>query len=198
MTSDRSLRHLGMVLWITVVWLALWGDLSLANLLGGVLVAVLLLSVVSLPDWAEPVRRINLVATARFAVVFARDLWVATLEVAQQVFWPVARLRPAVLEVQLESRDPGLLSLVANTITLTPGTLTLEVDAGRGLLYVHLLHLQDGTADDVVEQARATERLGARVLGIDLATPPGGAAPDATGAPQGDAARRPDDGKERP
>ncbi len=160
-------RRLAMAAWITLVWLALWGDLSAANVLGGVLVSALVLSVARLPARMTS-HRIAVLPALRYAARFVRDLCVATAEVARQVFWPIARLRPAVLAVPMRSPDPGLLALVANTITLTPGTLTLEADAERPMLWVHLLHLEEGGEAKVVEQARALEQLGARVLGVDL------------------------------
>jgi multicomponent Na+:H+ antiporter subunit E len=163
------LRRLPMVVWITAVWIALWGDLSWGNLLGGILIALLVLTAVRLPA-TDTARRIALLPALWYFLLFLRDLSVATLEVARQVFWPIDRLRPAVLEVPLVSTDAGLLSLVSNSITLTPGTLTLEVDEETGTLWVHLLHLEEGGESDVVEQALALERLGARVLGIDLDT----------------------------
>jgi multicomponent Na+:H+ antiporter subunit E len=167
-------RRLPTVAWITLVWLALWGDLSVGNVLGGVLVAALVLAVVPLPA-QESRHRLSLVASLRYLVVFLRDLTVATAQVARQVFWPVDRLRPAVVEVRLGSRDPGLLSLVANTITLTPGTMTLEVDPERGVLWVHALHLEDDDeAEKIVEDARGLERLGARALGVPVPDDDGG------------------------
>ncbi|GAB2692860.1 Na+/H+ antiporter subunit E [Thalassiella azotivora] len=180
-----------MVLWITAVWLALWGDLSVGNVLGGVAVAVLLLWAVRLPERRAPRRRVSLPALAVYAVLFARDLWVATLEVARQVFWPVDRLRPAVVEVPLAGRDPGLLSLVANTITLTPGTLTLEVDAGTGRLWIHLLHLEGDDVEEVVATTRQLERRAAAVLRVDLDAQPGAGTGD-TVRP-GDAAPGPEE-----
>lgn len=176
-------RHVGMVAWVTAVWIALWGDLSVGNLLGGIGVAVLLLWAVRLPERDAPRRRVSLPALAAYSAWFARDLWVATLEVARQVFWPVSRLRPAVLEVPLLSRDPGLLSLVANTITLTPGTLTLEVDARTGQLWIHLLHLEEGGAEEVIATTRTLERRAAKVLRVELDAQP----PDGSRTPEEDA-----------
>lgn len=174
------LRALPMAVWVTAVWVALWGDLSWANLVGGMLVAALVLVVVPLPRGHRP-RRAALGPSLRYAARFARDLTVATWEVSRQVFWPVERLRPAVLAVPLRSRDPGLLSLVANTITLTPGTLTLQADRESATLFVHVLHLEPGQADDVIGQAQGLERLGARAMGIDLdAGPPPRAATGGT------------------
>jgi multicomponent Na+:H+ antiporter subunit E len=155
------------VAWIILVWVALWGDLSWANLVGGALVGLLVLAAVRVP-LATGRRRVAPGPALRYAVVFARDLTVATAEVARQVFWPVRRLRPAILAVPLRSADPGLISLVANSITLTPGTLTLEADEERRMLWIHVLHLAEGEADAVIGQAQDLERLGARVLRVDL------------------------------
>ncbi len=155
---------------LVVVWVALWGDLSWANVVGGVLVASLVLAVGG-PGRDGPVRRPGWGAVARYAAEFARDLVVATWEVARQVFWPVSRLRPAVVAVPLRSADPGLLALVADSITLTPGTLTVEADDASSTLWVHLLHLPEDGVDDVVAQVQHLEDVGARALGVALPEP---------------------------
>jgi multicomponent Na+:H+ antiporter subunit E len=175
-----------MAAWITLVWLALWGDLSPANVLGGVLVSALVLTIARLPGRMTS-HRVAVLPALRYAALFVRDLCVATAEVARQVFWPIARLRPAILAVPMRSSDPGLLALVANTITLTPGTLTLEADAERSMLWVHLLHLEEGEKGQVVEAVRALEQLGARALGVDL---------DARTSSEGLAAGRPAAGRQ--
>lgn len=168
------------VAWVTAVWVALWGDLTPGNVIGGALVACAVLAAVRLPV-TTGVRRVAPGPTLRYAAAFSRDLVVATAEVARQVFWPVARLRPAIVAVPLRSGDPALVSLVANSITLTPGTLTLEADEDRRMLWVHVLHLPDGEGEDVIRQAQDLERLGAQVLRVDLGPhgvadgPPGGA-----------------------
>jgi len=185
------LRRPGRLVWLVLVWFALQGDLSWANLVAGVLVGLGVLLAVPPAVRAHPSRIAPLPALGYLAV-FGRDLVVATLEVAVQVFWPVARLRPAVLEVPLGTRDRALVALVSNTISLTPGTLTIEVDVDRGLIWVHVLHLADrpGAAEDVVEQARALVRGGARVLGVDLDAGLG-AATDGAADAGGSAARAP-------
>jgi multicomponent Na+:H+ antiporter subunit E len=160
-------RQLPTVVWITLVWVALWGDVSWANVLSGLVVAAFLLLAVRLPP-RDTTYRISPLPALRYMLQFARDLTVATAEVARQVFWPVHRLRPAVVEVPMAGTDPGVLALVANSITLTPGTMTLDVDEHRGLLWVHVLHLKEGGIEDLVEQARALERLGAQALGVNL------------------------------
>lgn len=155
---------------LALLWVALWGDLSWANLVGGALVALVVLSVGG-PGRDGPIRRPGWGAVARYAAEFARDLVVATWDVARQVFWPVSRLRPAVVAVPLRSDDPGLLALVADSITLTPGTLTVEADDVSSTLWVHLLHLPEGGVDAVVAQVQHLEDVGARALGVALPEP---------------------------
>lgn len=164
-------RYVPTVVWIVLVWLALWGDLSWGNVVGGVLVAVFVLVAVRLPA-REVTYHLSVVAGLVYLGRFARDLVIATAQVSRQVFWPVERLRPAVLEVPMRGTDPLVLALVANSITLTPGTMTLDVDERRGLLWVHVLHLEEGGDAELVTAARSLEELGARALGVELRAAP--------------------------
>lgn len=142
-----------MVGWLTVVWVGLWGSLSWANLLGGLVISVAL--VVLLPLTEVPVRRVvHLRALLRFVGVFVYDLFSASLQVTLIVLRPRLRLRQAVLAVRVRSASDGLLTLLADTISLTPGTLTLEVDRPRSTLYVHVLDI--GPGEDAVERMRSS------------------------------------------
>lgn len=140
------------ILWLTAVWVGLWGSLSVANLLGGLAVAVVLLALLPLPE--VPSRGVvRPLAVLRFLGAFAVDLVRASLQVIVQVLRPRNQLRQAVVAVEVVGASDQLLTLVGNAISLTPGTLTLEVDRQRRVLYVHLLQLD---ADrDAVERVRA-------------------------------------------
>ena len=160
-------RRSGTVVLLAVVWVALWGDLSVGNALTGLVLGAAVLVLAPLPGQQGP-RRLRTGAAVRYSLHFLRELVTATAEVARQVFWSLGRLRPGVVRVPLRTSDPGLVSLVANTITLTPGTLTLEVDLERRTLWVHALHLPDGSGDGVVESAHRLEELGAAALRVHL------------------------------
>jgi len=160
-------RRLPAVLWIAVVWVALWGDVSWANVLGGLLAGAVLVTLVPLPPSRGGYRVAPWPALV-LLVRFLRDLAVATWQVSVQVFWPLQRLRTGIVLVQLAGRDPAVTTLVANFITLTPGTLTLEVDEDGGRLWVHCLHLDEGHEQDIEDDARDVERLAARMLGVRL------------------------------
>ena len=133
--------------WLVLVWVLLWGGLTLANVVGGVLVAGLLLLVVPRPavadaapgDGDRPV--IRPVAALSLAAWFSWKLVSANVTVAIAALRPPATsgIRTAIVAVALPGCPPGIVTLVANIITLTPGTLTMEVDAGSPVVYVHEL-----------------------------------------------------------
>ena len=108
-------------------------------------------------------------ALVRFALRFALDLVRASIEVALLVLQPRKPLRQAVVAVPVRGASDRLLTLLANTISLTPGTLTLEVDRPSSTLYVHALNVPPGP--DGVDRLRGdilrTERLAILALGSE-------------------------------
>lgn len=86
---------------------------------------------------------------ARLAVAFGRDLVVSSLQVTRAVLSPTPPVRPRFVLVPLaHARSDIEITLVANYITLTPGTLTVDVSPDRSTLLVHAL-LAGETGEDV-------------------------------------------------
>ncbi len=155
-----------MIAWLTVVWVGLWGSLTPANVLGGLAVGagvVALLPLTKVPSQGL----VRPLALLRFLAFFGFDLVRASLSVVALVLRPRLELRQAVVAVPVRGASDRLLTLLANAISLTPGTLTLEVDRPRATLYVHVLDVGDGP--DAVERVRASilrvERLAILAVG---------------------------------
>ena len=79
----------------------------------------------------------------RYLLVFLRELLIANARVAWEVVTPGLTLQPAIIRVPTRTRTAWERTMLANTITMTPGTLTLEVDEISGDLYVHSLYVDD-------------------------------------------------------
>lgn len=162
----RLTRHGPLLVWLTLVWTALWGSFTAANLLGGVLLAGALLLLLPLPE-VPAQGRVRPLALARLLLAFLGALVTASADVVRLVLRRRGRLRQAVVAVPVVATSDRLLTLLANAVSLTPGTLTLEVDRPRSVLYVHVLDI--GTADDAVEAVRGSisrlERLAILALG---------------------------------
>lgn len=142
-----TVRRVLLVLWLAGVWELLWGGTWLPNALGGVLVGIVLVAVLTPAGRAfRSTHRVGVrpLAAVRFAVVFLFEVARANVIVAWQVAtWRSQRFREAVLAVPTQLRSPGLVTLLADCVSLTPGTLTLDTDPDRHVLYIHALHIDD-------------------------------------------------------
>lgn len=129
---------------MVVVWVALWGDLSVANLLGGVAVAAGLLLVFPSAglERSVPLRPLE---ALRYASFFSWALVKSNVAVAWAVVQPGRVVREGVLAVPLQSNSDLLTTIFANSVTLTPGTLSLDVGSTPegSVLYVHQLDVDD-------------------------------------------------------
>ena len=83
---------------------------------------------------------------ALYVVVFVKDVVVANLDVAYRVLAPSMPIEPAVIEVPLRVETDVAVTTIANSITLTPGTLTMDYDDGRNALSVHAIDGRDPAA----------------------------------------------------
>lgn len=138
---------------LAIAWVGLSGSFEAANLAFGLLVGVLVHGLtapasVGIRPWGP--RRMW--AISRLAVFFAWQLVLANVRVAAAVLGPVGRLRPALVAVPLEAATDAEIAMLANMITLTPGTLSVEVSPDRRTLYVHTIQLEgsaDATRDEI-------------------------------------------------
>ncbi|QLG29402.1 Na+/H+ antiporter subunit E [Halorarum halophilum] len=90
-----------------------------------------------------------------YLLTFLKELLVANVEVARVVLSPSMPIRPAVVEVPLRVESDAAITTIANSLTLTPGTLTMDYDADANALYVHSIAADD--PDDVLEPIRKWE-----------------------------------------
>jgi multicomponent Na+:H+ antiporter subunit E len=163
-----SVRLPALVIWLTLVWALLWGDLGLASLLSGLGVAVFVV-LVARPSGVHGIQLTSFhpVAAVAFLGYFLVQLVKSNIQVAWEVITPGSNVNRAIIAVPLHVATDGLVTLVGNTITLTPGTLTVDVRGGGAgeppVLYVHVLHFTD--VDDVRRGVLTLERLVVRAFG---------------------------------
>lgn len=126
--------------WLVLLWLGLWGEVDVAAVVGGVVVAAAV--VLAFRGAApRPVGRFRPLRALRYLGYFLYKLVEANLVVAWEVVTPGSRINEGIVAVPVKGASDAVISLVANSISLTPGTLTLEVHRDPATLYVHVLHL---------------------------------------------------------
>lgn len=135
----RLLPHPLLSAILLVIWLLLVNELSIAHLLLGTLLgwAVPLYTARFWPDRVHVRRPLVLL---RFLAVVLYDILVANLAVARLILGRQERLQPAFVVMPLALRSELAISLLANTISLTPGTVSTYLTADRSCLIIHSLH----------------------------------------------------------
>lgn len=127
---------------LALAWAFAVGDLSASSLAAGFLLGWAALWLGGGLLGSRPYTR-RLVKIVEFAAFFARELLVANLRVARDVLTPKHYMRPAILAVPLDAQTDVEIVLLANLISLTPGTLSLDVSPDRRILFVHSMYTED-------------------------------------------------------
>lgn len=127
---------------LALAWLALTAKFSPANLLLGFVVGYLFLWY-SQPAMGGARYFAKLRIAVMFVLFFLWELSRANLKVAFDVLTPRHRMVPGVIAIPLDARTDAEITLLANLITLTPGTLSLDVSTDRRVLYVHAMYIDD-------------------------------------------------------
>jgi multicomponent Na+:H+ antiporter subunit E len=159
------LHQLPLIVVLVILWMLLWGNVSWLNLVTGLALAIFVTRVFYLPP-VELTGRLHPWHLAVFLANFSWQLVTASFQVAAQAFAPKPVTRNAVIGVQLFTRSDLIMTLTAIALSLIPGSLVLEADREKSVLYLHVLNTP--TMDDV-EKARAQvlliERRIVRALG---------------------------------
>jgi multicomponent Na+:H+ antiporter subunit E len=130
---------------LALLWAAVTAEFTLYNLLVGAVLGFLVLFVTR-PLIGETRYFHRPFITAGFLLFFIRELVVSSLKVAYEVITPGFRMRPGVVAVPLEVKTDAEITLLANLITLTPGTLSLDVSSDKRVLYVHAMYVTNAEA----------------------------------------------------
>ena len=127
---------------LAVAWMLLVGKIDAGTFLEGVIVSYLILWVASpVLGGRRYFRKIPL--AIRFIFYFIKELLLANLKVAWDILTPRHHMRPGIVAVPLEARSDIEITLFANLLTLTPGTLSLDVSSDKKVIYVHALYVDD-------------------------------------------------------
>lgn len=127
---------------LAVVWLLLNNSFAPGQAVLGLLFGWTI-PTFTLAYWPERVRIRRPLVLLRFCAVVLADILVANLRVAWLILGGPHRLRPAFVTVPLDVKNDLAISLLANTICLTPGTVSARLSADRSVLLVHALDAAD-------------------------------------------------------
>lgn len=127
---------------LALVWTAVTGSFSFANFVFGFLLAAFGIYLVREQTGAEPYF-LRLFRVVRLIILFIKELVKSASKVAITVLSPNMELKPGFVAYELKVTSDMEITLLANLITLTPGTLSVDVSEDRRLLFIHALDCSD-------------------------------------------------------
>lgn len=142
---------IGINIVLTLVWAALLGSIDFATLASGFVVsyAILFLIYRGQPEarnyFSKPPKVIA------FVLYYLKELVKSNLIIAADILTPKHHMKPGVIAIPIRVETDIEITLLANLITMTPGTLSLDVSEDRKTLYVHAMYIHDLEAlrDDI-------------------------------------------------
>lgn len=132
---------------LALLWAAITDGFTLPNLMLGGAIAALALWIVR-SRIASPLLFRKMRRFVSLAGLFFYELWLSGVRVALLVMRPDmhAHLSPGIIAFPITAKSDGEIALLANLITLTPGTLSVDVSEDRKFIYVHALDVPDKQA----------------------------------------------------
>lgn len=174
-----ALRIPAMMAWLTVLWVLLWGQVTFANVLGGVAVAAGVVLFARLDSASLRPTHFRPWWALRYVATLGWQLFVSNIRLAYEILTPGDGTHTGIIAVPIRGGSDAVVNLVANSITLTPGTMTIDVkrhDVDNGVpvdeleagatLYVHGMYTKDVEAvrHDVLRlEALALHAFGSRI-----------------------------------
>jgi len=159
------------VVGLTAVWVMLWDDFSVANTVSGVLVAGLLLVVFPTSRRILRARPIVIrpLAVLRLAGYILSQLVISNVRVAREGVAPRQRIRTGIIACRLRTTPPGMITLSADILEISPGTMIVDARSEPPTLYVHFLMLREPL--EARHEVAHLERLVLRAFGADTDVP---------------------------
>jgi multicomponent Na+:H+ antiporter subunit E len=159
------LMLLPFMLWLILLWMLLWHQFTPLALVTGILVAIFVTRVFRLPT-VELVGRVNVWYALVFIVLFGGAVVMGAISVAIQVFDFRRQPGAAIVEIPLRYADDIVTTHVAVTASLIPGSLVVESDRDRRILYLHVIGLRNrADVDAFREEVLRWERRIVRAVG---------------------------------
>ncbi len=140
---------------LALVWVGLTGELTLATFVVGLLLGVIIINLFG--KRTLTVLKLNIrhiIPLIQLFFIFLFELLMANLTVLAKVFSPKLNIKPGIIKVPVEVEGPFWITTLANMITLTPGTLTVEVSPDNKYFYVHCLNIDN--EDSIVSDIKGT------------------------------------------
>ncbi len=131
---------------ISMIWAFLHTSYTASDFLVGFVLGAILICLFSSTTDQHSFYLVRVCRILKLALIFLIELVKACFQVLYQVLQPELKIKPGIIKMDISLESPEEIALLANMITLTPGTLTVEVAHDNKALYIHTLVIDDAHA----------------------------------------------------
>lgn len=131
---------------LALVWAMLTGSFAAGSLMAGFIFGYLVLAFVARLSGQATTYSRKIPEVIRFTFFYVWELIQSNLRVAYEVLTPTHHMKPGVIGLPLDATTDAQITMLANLITMTPGTLSLDVSNDRRMLYIHAMYMEDEDA----------------------------------------------------
>lgn len=155
----RATLRAWVLFWLMLVWILLWGTLSAANIISGLAIALVITLLLPLP--VVPIEgRVHPLSLLRLVTTVGYYLMLSSVQVAWLAIKPGPPPLSAVLRAHVAVKSDLVLALAVNIFNIIPGSIVLEIDQARRMLYMHVLDVgSDRAVNQFYRQVAQVERL---------------------------------------
>lgn len=153
----RLYPHPYLTLLLILTWMLLVNGWALGSLVFAIILGTII-PLLTAPYWENRPRLRSIPAIIDYVLIVLWDIVVSNFVVARIVlFMPNSQLRPAWIAIPIDLRTPEAITVLAGTITMTPGTVTADMSGCGRVLLIHCLHAPDpdATRDDIKSRYEA-------------------------------------------
>ena len=145
-------RHILLNIFLALIWCLLQQKLALPEFFIGALLGYIIIYLhLSILDDQRSKRRVLSMKeyvvittlTLRYVILFLIEIVKANIDVVKIVLSPKLNMSPGIIAYKMEVKTDAGITLLANSITLTPGTLSVDISEDKKILYIHALHIED-------------------------------------------------------
>ena len=127
---------------LTVIWVALTGSFSYLNFIFGFLISFFFFYFISSENEDKKYFTISFKVIG-FFFYFLYEIFKANVQVAHEVMTSNLNMKPGIIKMPLDAKTDLEITLLSTLISLTPGTLVLDVSEDKTVIYIHGMYLED-------------------------------------------------------
>jgi multicomponent Na+:H+ antiporter subunit E len=127
---------------LAIIWVMATGTLTEENFIFGFFISFVILWIITFKK--EERKYFNVIPKLiGFSIFLVWEIIIANFQSMKELFLPKSKLEPAIVKFPLDAKSDLEISFLANIVSITPGTLIMDVSDDKKVIYIHVMNMTD-------------------------------------------------------